>query len=127
MRDAITTLEALSDAVVAVNREGKIELVNRATEILFGYNREELIGQSLGMLLPERVRGRHEEHLRGYFVEPRVRVMGRELILSAVRKDGTEFSVEINLAPVNNGLEAVALIKPVSDKEKWRFCVSSKT
>jgi len=115
MWNADATLEALPDAVIGINREGVIELVNRATEHIFGYNREEIIGHPLAMLLPERMRERHEAHLKHYFAAPAVRGMGLDLILLGIGKDGVEFPVEINIAPLSD-TGAIAVVRRVSER-----------
>lgn len=75
-------------------------LVNRQAEVLFGYAREELLGEQVELLVPEGVRSYHREHRVRYAGEPRVRAMGPGLDLHARRKDGVEFPVEISLGPV---------------------------
>ncbi len=96
-------VEAAPDAIVVVNQSGRIAIINRQTERLFGYTREELLGQSVDVLIPPRLRGSHPGHRERFFGEPRVRGMGTGLDLWALRKDGTEFPVEISLSPLHTG------------------------
>jgi PAS domain S-box-containing protein len=92
-------LESAPDAMVIVDASGHITLINAQTEKLFGYKREELLGQPVENLIPDRFRGNHEGHREQFAKAPRLRMMGSGMELFGRRKDGTEFPVEISLSP----------------------------
>jgi len=92
--------EATSDAVVIVNDDGRVVHLNSQAEKLFGYRRDELLDQTLEMLLPERWRAQHVEHLRAYFRNPQPRAMGTSFAAVGLRKDGTEIPIDIALSPL---------------------------
>lgn len=113
-------LEAAPDAMVSVNRAGEIQLVNTQTEKLFGYSREEMLGKPVEILVPQRYRGPHQAHRGEYAELPVRRAMGEGLELYGLRKDGTEFAVEISLSPIETmeGTLTISAIRDISDRKK---------
>jgi PAS domain S-box-containing protein len=111
-------LEAAPDAIVGVSPDGRIALVNAQAERLFGYARDELIGQPVEILVPEQAREFHPRHRAQYFVNPRPRPMGAGMQLAARRKDGTEFPAEISLSALETqeGIVVSAAIRDVTDR-----------
>jgi PAS domain S-box-containing protein len=115
-----TLLETAPDPIVTVNQKGKIVVINAQTERVFGYGRDELIGQSVEVFLPERFQGHHVRHRNDYFGNAQVRPMGAGLELVARCKDGRELPVEVSLSPVQTteGSFVTAVIRDISDRRK---------
>ena len=113
-------IEAAPDAFVIINQTGRIILVNSQTEKLFGYKRQELLDQAVEILVPERFRPKHPGYRTGFFGAPRARAMGAGLDLWGLRKDGTEFPVEISLSPLETeeGLLATAAIRDITERKR---------
>jgi PAS domain S-box-containing protein len=107
-------VEASPSGIVLVDREGKIVLVNTQTEKMFGYSREELIGQSVEIIVPERFRAVHPAHRARFLDAPKARAMGAGRELFARRKDGTEFPIEIGLNPIQTA-DGILVLAAVAD------------
>ena len=113
-------LEALPDAIVAVNREGTIVQVNSQTLALFGYSRGELVGQKVEILVPESYRPQHHQHREKFAEIPKTRRMGADLDLYGRRRNGSQFPVEISLSPVSTekGMFVLSAIRDISDRKR---------
>lgn len=112
--------ESLPDAILLVGRDGRVTRANATTQTLFGYTAEELVGQPVEMLMPERFRASHPAHRDSYFSAPRTRAMGVGLELFGLRKDGTEFPVDILLTTIDSeeGTQAMAVIRDASGRKQ---------
>lgn len=111
-------LEAAPDAIVGIDEAGRILLVNHQVEEVFGYTRDELLGERVERLVPERFRGAHVIHRRRFSAQPSTRPMGADLSLFGLRRDGSEFPAEISLSSIEaeTGLIAIAAIRDVTER-----------
>ncbi len=115
-------LELSPDVLVVVDQSGTIVQANAQVATLFGYSREEALGQPLEALLPERLRATHAVHRQHYFTAPSARAMGTHLQLFGRRKDGSEFPLDISLRPVlldeDEDLLAVGAVRDMSEQRR---------
>jgi PAS domain S-box-containing protein len=113
-------LEAAPDAIAEVSADGRIVMVNRVAEEMFGYVRDELLGQSVDVLVPDAIRHTHYRHRDSYLEHPRTRPMGTGLELHAKRRDGSLFPVEISLSPIQTegGIHVTAVIRDVTERKR---------
>jgi len=113
------------DAIIIVNREGRILQANSQAEKIFGYAGKEFIGRSVEILIPQRFRKRHDEHLKGYIEKPRIRLMGSEFNLYGLRKDGTEFPVDIALGylETEDGIIVLSTIRDITEQKRMEEAI----
>ena len=113
-------VESSPNGIIMVNDNGKIMLINRETERLFGYYRSELIGQSIEILVPKSIRIKHIDFRKSFFLNPETRPMGKGRDLFAIRKDGTQFPVEIGLSTIetDSGIAVLSSIVDITERKK---------
>ncbi len=112
--------EAAPTAVLITDRDGQVVLVNAKAEEMFGYDRGELLGNAMEILVPERLWSVHRDYCAGYLADPHTRSMGTGLTLTGRRKDGTEFPVEIGLSTttVRDEILAISIVSDVSERDR---------
>ena len=115
--DFLKLIEIIPDAIVIVDNEGKIRYINSQTTDTFGYRSDELIGQTIEILLPHRFKSKHVDHRINYSKHPLRRPMGSGIDLYGRRKNGTEFSVDITISPIEteNGTLVISVIRDISE------------
>ncbi len=113
-------LESAPDAMVITDEDGIIQLINKQTEKLFGYEQEELLGEKVQKLMPQRFRTTHSNHQKNYKSNPKSRAMGEGLELLGLRKDGEEFPIEISLSPIetHEDLLVIAAIRDITQRQR---------
>lgn len=113
-------LEAAPDAILEIESDGRIALANESTDRMFGYSRDELVGQNVEMLVPAGMRAGHRAHRAAYSHHPRSRPMGIGLQLNAQKKDGTLFPVEISLSPIpaDGETSVIAVVRDVTEHRR---------
>jgi two-component system cell cycle sensor histidine kinase/response regulator CckA len=116
----LALLDSATQAIVSIDRSGRIVLINRRAEDMFGYTRDELLGARIEILLPESKRAAHKSDREDYFERPRIRPMGIGMDLSGRRKDGSDFPVEVSLSYLEmpEGTFAIAFVSDISQRKQ---------
>lgn len=116
---SLKVVEASPDAKIVIDAEGVIVIFNQQAELMFGHSREDVIGEKIEMLLPERMREGHLRYREVYFESPSIREMGAGRVLLGLHKNGKEFPVQIKLAYliVKSGIHALAVVRRIAAHE----------
>lgn len=115
----LKVVEASPDAKIVINADGNIVVFNQQAEFMFGFDRTEVIGKSIDVLLPEDLREIHKKHREGFMDEPRMREMGTGQILRGLKRNGKQFPVQIKLAPIvisGAGVHVLAVVRAVKEE-----------
>ena len=127
----IALLESAPDSMVIIGSDGKIAMVNKQTEVLFGYRREEIIGKEVEILIPERYHKQHRNDRAKYISRPRTRPMGIGLELFGRRHDGSDFPVEVSLSPMHTDISEdtmiIAAIRDVTRQKQAQAELAKRT
>lgn len=116
----LKVVEASPDAKIVIDSDGKVVVFNQQAEFMFGYDRSEVLGKAIEMLLPEELREQHRLHRDGFMNEPRTREMGAGLVLRGLKRNGKTFPVQIKLAPIivpEAGVHVLAVVRTAKENE----------
>lgn len=122
----VLALDVVPNAALVMNQEGKIIALNKVALDLFGYKEDEILGKEIEALVPERFRGKHHHHRNGFFQNPGDRQMGAGRDLAGLKKNGSEFPIEIGLKPLksDNGVVVMATIIDISERRRLEELVT---
>jgi len=111
-------VEASPDAKIVINEDGRVIVFNVQAELMFGYDRQEVLGQEIEMLIPNQLREKHIDHRTGFFNAPGTREMGTGQVLEGLHRNGTNFQIQIKLAPMvipKTGVHVLAVVRRVKN------------
>ncbi len=120
-----TLLESLAEGVIVCDQEGRVILLNRRAQELFGYKADEVVGRSLNVFIPERYLTTHATHIQKFFNDPHIRPMGKGVDLTGKRKDGVDFPIEVSLSYLNTevGILGIAFITDITERKRSEWAL----